>query len=352
MDPNALRVIIDAIQQQGTALVDATRQRNNIRDVIQRTTLCDGSRSTEVRTWIKDLDMAFQEVGQASIYQIIQATVRGSLRYEVVRFTTAAAAPHQGALHQVPWADIRAQVRVSFLHLNEVKAMRDELRDCRQESREGLISFSRRFRELAENAYPTADRNPDQHQIMLDAFYQGLRDRTILERLLENHAPADLPQALTGIQEIAQRQEQMDRIPRREEPMEVGAIQKDVAGQIADGFASAVNQLMGMVKPGPSNMTPPHPEVVNTPLPTAYSADMVAALASAMANQQERRTPPATSTSYRKGPSVRKMPRDPWQDGLPAFDQNGRPRCFHCKAYGHVRRDCHIRVNNRSSGNE
>ncbi len=67
MDPNALRVIIDAIQQQGTALVDATRQRNNIRDVIQRTTLCDGSRSTEVRTCIKDLDMALQEVGQASI---------------------------------------------------------------------------------------------------------------------------------------------------------------------------------------------------------------------------------------------------------------------------------------------
>ncbi len=34
---------------------------------------------------------------------------------------------------------IRAQVRVSFLHLDKVNAMHDELRDCQQESREGLV---------------------------------------------------------------------------------------------------------------------------------------------------------------------------------------------------------------------
>ncbi len=86
--------------------------------------------------------MAFHEVGQVSIYKIIQATVRGSLRYDVVRYTTAAAVPLGGVLNQVPWADIRAQVRVSFLHLDKVTALRDELRDCRQDSREGLISIA------------------------------------------------------------------------------------------------------------------------------------------------------------------------------------------------------------------
>ena len=54
---------------------------------------------------------------------------------------------------------MKAHLRVAFLHVDEDSALRDEVEKTRQSAYEPEASFSRRFREVADAAYPTEAQN-------------------------------------------------------------------------------------------------------------------------------------------------------------------------------------------------
>ena len=71
----------------------------------------------------------------------------------------------------VPWAVVKAHLRNSFLNVDESSALCDGVKKTRESAYEPEASFSRRFREVADAAYPGEGRNEDPR------FCQGAAQR-------------------------------------------------------------------------------------------------------------------------------------------------------------------------------
>ena len=67
----------------------------------------------------------------------------------------------------VPWNDVRIHLSTQFLNVDEASALRDEIEQLRQSAYEPEVSYSRRYREVADVAYPEALRNADQERILV-----------------------------------------------------------------------------------------------------------------------------------------------------------------------------------------
>ena len=95
--------------------------------------------------------------------KIAARTAAGSLRWELQRYITAVLATNDqiNVRFNVPWADVKAHLRTSFLNVDVSSALRDEVEKTRQSAYEPEASFSRRFREVADAAYPGEGRNKD-----------------------------------------------------------------------------------------------------------------------------------------------------------------------------------------------
>ena len=59
--------------------------RDGIRDLIKQTSKCDGSATISVRSWLKPIGLAFDQVGQPNIIQVVTNTITVNLRFEVAR---------------------------------------------------------------------------------------------------------------------------------------------------------------------------------------------------------------------------------------------------------------------------
>ncbi len=164
------------------------RVESVIRNLTEQTSRCDGTPQQSVRRWVRDIEIVFVQVGQAHIIRIVTSTVTGTLRDEVERFLELRQQNDQ-VRQQVPWADIRAHVSDIYLHTNEQQYLRDQLDETCQSVSESDIQFSRRFRSLADGAYPLAGRNDNQQRLMIKAFVRGLRSVTMARKLIKEGAP-------------------------------------------------------------------------------------------------------------------------------------------------------------------
>ena len=97
--------------------------------VIRQTTPCDGTSTAGVRAWFKDIKLAGGEVGAENQIEIAARTAAGSLCWELERYITDVLATNNAikARFNVPWADVKAHIRTSFLNVDESSALRDEV---------------------------------------------------------------------------------------------------------------------------------------------------------------------------------------------------------------------------------
>ena len=94
---------------------------------------------------------------------------------------------------------MRAHLRTGFLHVDESSALRDEVEKTRQSAYEPEASFSRRFREVSDAAYPVDARNDDQNRLMIRAFARRLRSDVLVCKLVEEGNPTPLQVAFTTL---------------------------------------------------------------------------------------------------------------------------------------------------------
>ena len=59
--------------------------------ILKQTSFSDGSSTISTRMWIDDIDLAFNQVGEQTIINIITSSITGSLRKEVELFIREAA---------------------------------------------------------------------------------------------------------------------------------------------------------------------------------------------------------------------------------------------------------------------
>ena len=100
--------------------------RDSIRDLIKQTSICDGTNTSAVRTWIKEINLADNQVGDAYIIQIITNTISSSLRFEIECFIDDYVGTNNTNRTNVPWPLVRDHVTNQFFNINELQALRDE----------------------------------------------------------------------------------------------------------------------------------------------------------------------------------------------------------------------------------
>ena len=322
MDPAQFKEYTD-----GMAVLETTRTLRRHHEqckqaLIRQTTPCDGTSPAGVRAWFKDIELAGAEVGAENQIEVAARTAAGSLRWELERYIAGVLATNDqiNARFNVPWADVKAHLRTSFLNGDESSALRDEVEKTRQSAYEPEASFSRRFREVADAAYPGEGRNEDQNRILIRAFARGLRSDELARKLVEEGNPTTLEEAFSTLAGYSARKDAYARLSRHEEPMEVA----------------------------PVNPASPRPVVARDDQTTATLLKKLLQsqerLQTKVAKLEAQARPPRTTAAPATRPAFRERgpeqpPRTVQEPGA-GWTPDGKPRCFGCGRVGHMRREC------------
>ena len=224
MNDDQLQHLVGAFLQQGAQRQRTQISRDGIRDLIKQTAVCDGTNTAMVRLWIKEINLAYNQVGEANIIQIVTNTVASSLRFEIERFIDDYIVQNETDRAHVSWPLVRDHVTVQFLNINELQALRDEMDHTKQIAFEPTPQFARRFREIAEAAYSKNDRTADHEIIVIKGFARGLTSDSLARKLVEEIVPTTLDDAINAVARLNSRRDAYDRLGRNEEPMEVTAV--------------------------------------------------------------------------------------------------------------------------------
>ena len=214
--------------------------------LIGQTTPCDGTSLADVRVWFKDIELAGAEVGAENKIKVAARTVAGSLRWELERYIAGVLATNDqiNVRFNVPWADVKAHLRTSFLNVDESSALCDEVEKTRQSAYEPEASFSRQFREVADAAYPGDGRNEDQNRILIRVFARGLRRDELARKLVEEGNPITLEEAFTTQAGYSARKEAYAQLIRHEEPMEVAPVNPTPSRPVVARDEQTTNTLL------------------------------------------------------------------------------------------------------------
>ena len=223
MDPAQFQNYTIGLAQQETERRAIQTTREQIRDLIRQTHTCDGSSTSAVRNWIREVTLAFNQVGAASIIEIASKTVSGPLRFELQRFIERTIAANQIGRDAIPWPDLRDHLASNFLNIDETAPLRDELDKVRQSAYEPTQQFVRRFQDISDICYPSGLRNPDQESVLIRTFARGLTYDSLAQQLIEQAAPTSLDEAITATIRFCERNDAYGRLGRHESPMEIGA---------------------------------------------------------------------------------------------------------------------------------
>ena len=298
MDQTQMAALLQGVRE----LYCASRQDNADREarttgkevvskVISTAGSSDGASFHGTRQWLKEMDLAFQRVGQPGIVEVVTSTISGPLKHAIERFV----ATSLHARDAVPWADLRQEIVRQFLTADEQAALRDQVEGgIVQGPHEPDNGYARRFQEAAENAYPTLNRNADQERNLIRFFLKGIRCVDTARQLITHHDPQTLDAGITHLTAFSARQETFHRLQRKdsrqEQPMEVNEVRVD-----------RVEKMEAAI---------------------AMLAKTVTALATAP--QPPRSTPTTAAANHRP----------------PTWNDEGQPRCFNCNKWGHMSRDC------------
>ena len=201
------------------------RQRRTESKLERQITVCSGDCPQAVRTWLSEIELSIPQIeGNGAVVRMASGTVAGALREELERYLSQRWQEEHIAREAVPWVAIKEQMKAAFLATDEAAHLRDECAKVRQSAYEEVASYNRRFRSLANKAYPPEDRNPDQQRILVDAYIKGLTSDKIAEEVISNGLPEELEPTMLCVSRCAERRSRLNRLRRVEEPMELGAV--------------------------------------------------------------------------------------------------------------------------------
>ena len=163
--------------------------------------------------------MAYNQLGDREIIEVAAKTISGPFRFETERYISKAMADNDITREQVSLQGLRDHLEAKFLNVDEAAALQDEVENLKQSTYEPTAQYSRRFREVADSAYPTAQCNPDQEQLLIKAYARGLTSNELARKLVEEVSQHELESAIAAIARFSERKDAYDRLGRTVVPM-------------------------------------------------------------------------------------------------------------------------------------
>ena len=200
-------------------------EKEYLSDLVANLIKTDGGNLDEFRRWTTRIrsNAALLQDNSASI-QLMLRTTLGSLKDEIDRYILEFVRlnPGKGRL-DVPFADLLAYLKRSFLPSNDLEHIRENMETLRQISGESLRTFNRKFRDLSELAYPSESRTEDQGKLLIKLYIKGLHSRDTARSVLRG-SPVTLQDAMATADDTDEVENALQRMGHRhEEPMEVSA---------------------------------------------------------------------------------------------------------------------------------
>ncbi|ELU18104.1 hypothetical protein CAPTEDRAFT_187156 [Capitella teleta] len=121
-------------------------ERAHVKDHAEKVFPCDGADPQLVKQFLRELEL----VPMDCRLQVFERMARGSLLREFLHW--------QRGNNAVPldqrWGPLKTHVLAAFVSQDTDGTMKKELFKCKRGTSESIVSFNRRFRELAAEAYP------------------------------------------------------------------------------------------------------------------------------------------------------------------------------------------------------
>ena len=267
-------------------------EKEYLNDLVSNMIKTDGGNLEEFRRWatrVRSNAAILQNNGAA--IQLMLRTTLGPLKDEIDRYILEFVNLNVGKSRlDVPCADLLTYLKRSFLPSNDIEHIRESLETFRQSPGESLRVFNRKYRDLAEIAFPMEQRTEDQTKALIRSYLRGLRSKDTARAVLRS-CPTQLLDPMTTALDNDEVEEALHRLGhRQEEPMDISA-----------------------VKP-----RPPPPMTIDSL--SKQLAKMHTKIAKLELQQQGNRFTPRRQKSART--------------------PDGKPICFFCSVPGHIARSC------------
>ena len=189
-----------------------TRRREElVRGVVRTIAICDGTISSELREWVRGVDIIEARGDNISI-EVATRTSKAALLETIECYITAQAALVPPVLRgAVVWPGLRDAVRLSLLGPGDADLTRNQLSTATQAAHEDEATYALRFATLARDAYPPP-RGTDIERIVVKYFTKGLTCASLREVIVVHRRPADLATAITVAKEVAAAQLEMSAL--------------------------------------------------------------------------------------------------------------------------------------------
>lgn len=227
------RTVVQA-EERASARRATEAKRNQL---VKATRVCDGSSTKAVREWILDMELAANYFTEATrdghLQHIVSCTLQGPMRRCYERFMNA-----QVNRDNVSWAAVRTHLRGAYLTQDEGEFLRTKLEKVKQSSYQTHVAYGREFEEVADQAYPTAERNTAIERHVLNLYIRGLRSHKVMTRLVQETEPDTLQEALKAVETFSAQEERCTRFikgtPGSEDSndMEVSVVEKDLEAEV------------------------------------------------------------------------------------------------------------------------
>ena len=135
-----------------------------LEDEVAKVTPCDGGVPEAVQEFLKQMEL----VDQPHRHAVFNRVARGSLLRTGLQWLE-----EHG--ENPLWQDFKNHLLESFVTADVGLAQQRELRSCQRRPGEAVLSYNRRFREIADDAYPLP-RNQEQTAILVQSYAKGLKD--------------------------------------------------------------------------------------------------------------------------------------------------------------------------------
>ena len=183
--------------------------RFTLEDEAAKVTPCDGGVPEAVSEFLKQMEL----VDPPQRHAVFNRAARGSLLRTGLQWFE----DHHG---NAQWIDFRNHLMRSFVTADVALAQQRELRSCQRMPGEAVLSYNRRFKEIADDAYPLP-RNEEQTTILIQAYARGLKDDRLREKIVTPNRPDTLQIAMQRVQALEAKAENLAWIGVFHEPMDV-----------------------------------------------------------------------------------------------------------------------------------